>query len=199
MSQSDTIQEESYLLLRKAQLDTSYQQWTELEGVCGIICGTVGRTNEDARYMMYKICGNFSTCQNEAHISAMWKATWCSPSSKVPSISICQRSNHETNHMIKETRSLVSKVYVGSCWWHFSELMNLVYPLYLSEENECSSDAHDCEQICMNTDGGFECDCLDGYTLNDDGKTCQGRLHPMANDVKIIPVFWGDQLIQCSI
>ena len=25
---------------------------------------------------------------------------------------------------------------------------------------------------CLNTDGGFKCECLDGFTLGPDGRTC---------------------------
>lgn len=31
-----------------------------------------------------------------------------------------------------------------------------------------------CEAICMNSDGHFECSCPDGYILGDDRLTCQG-------------------------
>ena len=33
-----------------------------------------------------------------------------------------------------------------------------------------------CEQLCTNTDGSFDCDCMEGYELQDNGKSCVGKL-----------------------
>ena len=38
--------------------------------------------------------------------------------------------------------------------------------------DECKEDTSDCEQECMNTEGGYKCSCVGGYTLNDDNATC---------------------------
>ncbi|XP_078702848.1 uncharacterized protein LOC144928428 isoform X1 [Branchiostoma floridae x Branchiostoma belcheri] len=38
--------------------------------------------------------------------------------------------------------------------------------------NECDQDLHDCQQVCLNTYGGFSCGCDYGFSLNDDGKSC---------------------------
>ena len=35
-------------------------------------------------------------------------------------------------------------------------------------------DTHNCQQVCVNTDGGFRCECDQGYQVNDDGITCSG-------------------------
>jgi len=41
------------------------------------------------------------------------------------------------------------------------------------DNDECRDpNKNDCEQTCINTDGGYECACMRGYTLNEDGKTC---------------------------
>jgi len=40
--------------------------------------------------------------------------------------------------------------------------------------NECDDNNGGCEQICTNTDGSFQCDCRSGFTLNNDGMTCDG-------------------------
>ena len=40
--------------------------------------------------------------------------------------------------------------------------------------NECLTDAHDCQQLCVNTDGGFRCECNSGFQLNSDQSTCSG-------------------------
>jgi len=37
-------------------------------------------------------------------------------------------------------------------------------------------------------DGGFECDCSDGYEIGDDGTTCEGTMY-IANVLIIIPTY----------
>lgn len=40
--------------------------------------------------------------------------------------------------------------------------------------NECESGTADCEHICINTIGGYNCDCEFGFALHDkDRRTCQ--------------------------
>ena len=38
--------------------------------------------------------------------------------------------------------------------------------------NECDTDNGGCAQTCTNKDGGADCSCKDGFTLNDDAKGC---------------------------
>ena len=43
------------------------------------------------------------------------------------------------------------------------------------ENNECSSSStNNCQQICVNTPGSYNCQCRTGYRLNRDGRTCAG-------------------------
>lgn len=40
--------------------------------------------------------------------------------------------------------------------------------------NECEAATADCDHICINTDGGYNCECEIGYALHDkDRRTCQ--------------------------
>lgn len=39
--------------------------------------------------------------------------------------------------------------------------------------NECSQNANNCSQNCMNTPGSYKCKCLPGFKSYDDGITCQ--------------------------
>jgi hypothetical protein len=39
--------------------------------------------------------------------------------------------------------------------------------------DECAAGEDNCNQVCINTDGGFSCDCNNGYILNSDGTTCR--------------------------
>ena len=41
-----------------------------------------------------------------------------------------------------------------------------------SDIDECVADTDGCSQICNNTVGSFECSCMTGFTLLDDGETC---------------------------
>uniref|UniRef100_A0A3B3DBC7 Matrilin 4 n=1 Tax=Oryzias melastigma TaxID=30732 RepID=A0A3B3DBC7_ORYME len=52
----------------------------------------------------------------------------------------------------------------------------------------CKEMDHGCQHVCENSPGSFHCLCHEGYTLNQDGKTCTGetqvtsRLHCDAED-----------------
>ena len=38
--------------------------------------------------------------------------------------------------------------------------------------DECLADTDNCDQICTNTIGSFQCSCIDGYTLSPNGQSC---------------------------
>ena len=43
-----------------------------------------------------------------------------------------------------------------------------------SDIDECSSDTtHNCEQVCVNSEGSYTCSCNDGFTLQSDLQSCQ--------------------------
>ena len=39
---------------------------------------------------------------------------------------------------------------------------------------ECDDNNGGCSQICINTEGSFECFCRNGYVLDNDGRNCSG-------------------------
>ena len=43
------------------------------------------------------------------------------------------------------------------------------------DTNECANNNGGCDQTCNNTDGSYECQCNDGYYLDDDNHGCSGR------------------------
>ena len=47
----------------------------------------------------------------------------------------------------------------------------ILFVFLLSDIDECSAE-HDCEDICVNTEGSYTCDCGQGYVLDDNGRTC---------------------------
>ena len=46
----------------------------------------------------------------------------------------------------------------------------------LADVDECASGTSECDQICHNNIGSYTCSCEGGYTLNDDGLSCDGIL-----------------------
>jgi len=43
-----------------------------------------------------------------------------------------------------------------------------------TDTNECK--ANICSQKCTNSEGSYTCSCYDGYTLNGDKSSCDGKL-----------------------
>ena len=43
-----------------------------------------------------------------------------------------------------------------------------------SDIDECLEELDGCDQICTNTDGSYDCTCMDGYELESDNHTCTG-------------------------
>ena len=57
-------------------------------------------------------------------------------------------------------------------------------PLFPPDTDECLSPDHGCEQTCDNTDGSYVCNCTNGYVLNADGRTCNGKTNrPLINSL----------------
>ena len=40
--------------------------------------------------------------------------------------------------------------------------------------DECAMNDTLCDQVCMNTEGGFSCFCMEGYALDEATNQCQG-------------------------
>ena len=41
--------------------------------------------------------------------------------------------------------------------------------------DECMEQTDNCEQICGNTIGSYKCFCRDGFIIDEDGYTCDGK------------------------
>ena len=48
---------------------------------------------------------------------------------------------------------------------------------FLSDVDECMELNGGCHQICINTEGSFNCSCNEGFELQSDMITCQGKPH----------------------
>ena len=44
-----------------------------------------------------------------------------------------------------------------------------------ADENECMLDKGGCHQICIDTDESRSCDCEEGFELQDNGISCNGK------------------------
>lgn len=53
-------------------------------------------------------------------------------------------------------------------------IMHIILLLSLLDINEC--DRTPCDQTCTNIDGSFECNCVIGYRLQDNKRSCIGKL-----------------------
>ena len=58
--------------------------------------------------------------------------------------------------------------------------LDTINSCHYSDIDECSSNRHGCEEICENSEGSYLCSCREGYSLNEDNRTCSiscgGRL-----------------------
>ena len=43
-----------------------------------------------------------------------------------------------------------------------------------ADVDECAMNDTLCDQVCMNTEGGFSCGCMEGYALDAATNQCQG-------------------------
>ena len=59
---------------------------------------------------------------------------------------------------------------MGSCF------KNIVLAMFtIADENECDYQNGHCVQVCENTEGSYECQCLAGFVLAENGFNCLGR------------------------
>ena len=49
--------------------------------------------------------------------------------------------------------------------------------IYNADLDECIIGTHRCSQDCKNTKGSYQCFCNNGYILNNNGITCDGKIN----------------------
>ena len=49
------------------------------------------------------------------------------------------------------------------------------YDISLLDNNECLSGNGGCQEVCVNTNGSYYCDCQTGYRLKSDNNSCIGK------------------------
>ena len=50
----------------------------------------------------------------------------------------------------------------------------LYYSIH-ADINECTEGVDECEHMCMNTNGSYNCSCFENYILADNGKSCTSK------------------------
>ena len=65
--------------------------------------------------------------------------------------------------------------------WRYVEKVFLVnagttLTYYFVDHDECVTGNHTCGQRCVNHPGGYTCTCLTGFSLNNDNRTCSGKI-----------------------
>ncbi|MDN0705619.1 hypothetical protein FCX65_25585, partial [Escherichia coli] len=61
--------------------------------------------------------------------------------------------------------------------------------------NECNQAPKPCNFICKNTEGSFQCSCPKGYILQEDGRSCKGKVEFVCTHS---PAFWAHGCIPCA-
>lgn len=73
------------------------------------------------------------------------------------------------------------------CSCHAMPLINNLSAVFLSPViNYCSFGNHSCQHECLSVLNGYFCRCNEGYTLQEDGKTCL-RKYKLLGQVQIPP------------
>lgn len=58
--------------------------------------------------------------------------------------------------------------------WHLNPFM-FSYFVTIAGVDHCAQQDHGCEQLCLNTEESFVCQCSEGFLINDDLKTCSSE------------------------
>ena len=87
-----------------------------------------------------------------------------------PSTWLKERAEHTHTHTY-EVMNHCRPIYM-----HIQKITHIIiimYIVFLTDINECENNGT-CDQICTNTIGSFDCECIPGYQLNNDLMTCSG-------------------------
>lgn len=58
--------------------------------------------------------------------------------------------------------------------WTYHLTTHFYLSFLIADIDECESDSG-CSHTCNNFPGGFSCQCFDGFTLDLDGRHCNGK------------------------
>ena len=57
-------------------------------------------------------------------------------------------------------------------WWAQRPCLRSLPCVIASGVDHCAEQDHGCEQLCLNTEDSFVCQCSEGFLINEDLKTC---------------------------
>ena len=58
---------------------------------------------------------------------------------------------------------------------------SILYVIFIVDIDECAQGISNCEQVCTNSDGAFNCSCFSGFVLHTNSHSCSGEeLHFIA-------------------
>ena len=75
-----------------------------------------------------------------------------------------------------DTHALVKVVCAVYIYSYGQRVIMLSYP---PDIGDCTTGTHLCDQICSETSNGSVCSCNPGYTLDRNGRTCNGELQQL--------------------
>ena len=72
-------------------------------------------------------------------------------------------------------------------------------PFHPEDVDECSTNNGGCEQTCTNEEGSFQCSCDSGFTLDDDGLNCNGKIHSNIISYRVPFAFYKSDVDECDV
>ena len=68
---------------------------------------------------------------------------------------------------------------------------------YIIDINECEG-INDCQQECVNTEGTYNCNCMDGFSLADDARNCTGKSNSILVQIPYLCMtfYWHNIIMQ---
>uniref|UniRef100_A0A8W8NC50 Fibrillin-1 n=1 Tax=Magallana gigas TaxID=29159 RepID=A0A8W8NC50_MAGGI len=165
--------EEPYFGEDCSQICTCGQGMERCDPVTGCVCKpgwTGGNCTVDINECENNqdICGNEKVCQNlEGSYTCNCKEGFQKNGDSCDDIDECSDITLNTCSVDTNCQNLYGN-YTCNCKPGFQK-----YDSGCEDIDECQRGIADCQQICINTIGGFNCGCEFGYTLDDvDRKTC---------------------------
>jgi hypothetical protein len=83
---------------------------------------------------------------------------------------LTQKGNTDVVVMSAMSLMMIYKLVLVKSLYSHTITVELIF--FFSDINECETDSNDCDQLCRNTVGSFQCGCNEGYSLTSDGKSC---------------------------
>ena len=77
---------------------------------------------------------------------------------------------------------LLIVIFAITCTVEFSK-NNISFYIFVADVDECGQHNGGCQYRCINTQGGYICECPPGQRLHTDGRSCIRKLHKIGGDL----------------